>query len=76
MTPAQIAQVIWQYLLETSFSAQTLLRVVAAVAAGKTVILSPAPGSAHVTFKTISDTGVIVDADVVGSERTLVTITP
>lgn len=76
LTAAQIAAAVWAYVLEPGFSAGLMLRVIAAVAAGKTVILSPVPGSAHVTFRTISDNGDIVDADVVGSERTSITITP
>lgn len=75
-TAAAIAAAVWAYVLEPGFSAGLMLRVIAAVAAGKTVIISPTPGSAHVTFRTISDDGDIVDADLVGSERTSITITP
>lgn len=76
LTAAQIAAAVWAYALEPGFSAGLMLRVIAAVAAGKTVILAPVPGSAHVTFRTISDSGDIVDADVMASERTSITITP
>lgn len=75
-TAAAIAAAVWAYVLEPGFSAGLMLRVIAAVEAGKTVIISPSPGSAHVTFRTISDDGVIVEGDSVGSERTSVTITP
>lgn len=73
---AQIAAAVWNYTIEGSFTARVLLRVIAAVAAGKTVIVSPTSGTAHVIFRTISDSGDIVAADMVGSERTSVVITP
>lgn len=76
MTPAQIAQAIWNYLVESSFSAGALMRVIAAVAAGKTVMIYPMPGTGHVVFRTISDSSDIVTADVVNYERTSITITP
>ncbi len=74
--PTAIAQAVWNYVIEPGFSAKLMLRVIAAVAAGKTVIVSPTAGTAHVIFRTISDNGNIVEADVVGSERTSVVITP
>lgn len=52
------------------------MRVIAAVAAGKTVMIYPMPGTGHVVFRTISDSSDIVTADVVNYERTSITITP
>lgn len=53
-----------------------VLRILAAVAAGKTTILSLGGGQATVTFQAIDDSGPVVSADMQGSERIAVTLTP
>lgn len=52
------------------------IRVLLAVAAGKTSIVSGSPGTATVEFRAIDDSETRVSADMVGSERIDVTITP
>ena len=52
------------------------LRVLLAVAAGKTSIVPGAPGTATVEFRAVDDSETRVSADMVGSERVDVTITP
>lgn len=53
-----------------------VLRILAAVAAGKTTILSLGGGQATVTFQAIDESGSVVVADMQDSERTNVTLTP
>ncbi len=62
--------------IEGAFSSADLLRVIAAVAAGKTSIDSASPGTATVEFRDVNDTENRVSADMVGSERASVTINP
>lgn len=52
------------------------IRVLLAVAAGKTSIVTGAPGTATVEFRAVDDSETRVVADMVGSERVDVTITP
>lgn len=66
----------WDTVLETAFTAADLLRIIAAVAAGKTTISDEGNGNAHVEFTTVDETQVIVSAEMEGSERASVTITP
>jgi hypothetical protein len=62
--------------IEGMFSSADLLRVIAAVAAGKTSIESVSPGTATVEFRDVNDTETRVSAEMVGSERASVTINP
>lgn len=62
--------------IEGGYSAADLLRIIAAVAAGKTSIDSVAPGTATVDFRDVNDSETRVSADMEGSERINVTINP
>lgn len=53
-----------------------VLRILAAVAVGKTTITSPGAGSASVTFRSIDDALDAVAATMSGSERVSVTLDP
>lgn len=53
-----------------------VLRILAAVAVGKTTITSPGAGSAFVTFRSIDDALDTVAATMSGSERVSVTLDP
>lgn len=53
-----------------------VLRILAAVAVGKTTITSPGAGSAFVTFRSIDDSLDAVEATMSGSERVSVTLDP
>lgn len=53
-----------------------VLRILAAVAVGKTTITSPGAGSAFVTFRSIDDALDAVEATMSGSERVSVTLDP
>lgn len=66
----------WLAVLEGSFTAGDLLRVIAAVQAGKTSIVKTGSGTATVTFRDITDASDIVEATMAGSERTAITVTP
>lgn len=65
----------WDAVLEGTLTAGDLQRITAGVAAGKSSIVT-GTGTADVTFRDVSDTGDIVVAHVVGSERTTVTVSP
>lgn len=58
------------------FSVGDILRILAAVAVGKTTITSPGAGSAFVTFRSIDDALDVVEATMSGSERVSVTLDP
>lgn len=62
--------------IEGAYSSIDLIKVISAVMAGKTSIDSSTPGSATVEFRDVNDTVVRVSADMVGSERVDVNITP
>jgi hypothetical protein len=67
---------IWDYQIQGSYTALDVLRILAAVAAGKTNIAALGNSQAEVEFRAIDDSQVVVAADMDGSERTDVTLTP
>lgn len=62
--------------LEAPFNARDLLRIIAAVAAGKTTIQPQGANQAHVEFRSLDDSHVVVAADMQGSTRATVVVTP
>jgi len=74
LSPENIAMKVWQYVIESGYTAEQLMRVLTAVAAGKTDIVSAGGGSATVTFRDIADAKNRVTAGVTGSERTTITL--
>jgi hypothetical protein len=62
--------------VQTGFTVGDTLRILAAVAAGKTTITDLGGGAAQVTFRAIDDSGDVVVADMQESERVDVTLTP
>jgi hypothetical protein len=62
--------------VEGSYTMFDILKILAAVAAGKTRITDLGSGNAHVEFDHIDESGVAVEAEMTGSERTDVTLTP
>jgi hypothetical protein len=73
LSPESLANAVWNSLLEGSYTAKGLLRLIAAVNAGKTDITDLGGGSATVTFRDLNDTKTRVTASMTGSERTTVT---
>jgi hypothetical protein len=61
----------WTEIIESGYTAEQILRILVAVAAGKTDITG-----AQVTFRNLGDTKDVVVADMTGSERTTVTLDP
>lgn len=57
-------------------TAEEIMTILAGVAAGKTSIVDHGGGSATVTFRKVSDAGDVVEAEMQGSERVAVTVTP
>ena len=62
--------------VQGAYTAGDALRILLAVAAGKTAIADLGGGAATVEFQAIDDSGVVVSATMAGSERTAVTLTP
>lgn len=74
LSPENLANAVWNKLIEGSYSTGDVLKLLSAVAAGKTTIVDLGGGQATVTFRDINDTTDRVVADMTGSERTNVTI--
>lgn len=66
----------WAAVIEGAYTAQDILRILAAVAAGKDSITTLGSGNAIVTFRDITDTSNIVVANMTGSSRSTVTLAP
>jgi len=62
--------------VQGAYTAGDALRILLAVAAGKTTITSLGGGAATVEFQAVDDSGVVVSATMAGSERTAVALTP
>ena len=62
--------------VQGAYTAADALRILLAVAAGKSTITPTAPNAATVEFQAVDDSGVVVSATMAGSERTAVTLTP
>jgi len=74
LTTANVGQAVFDYLIEGGYSAADVLRLLSAVAAGKTTIIDLGGGLATVTFRDINDTEDRVVADMNNSERDSVTL--
>ncbi len=62
--------------IQGSYTAGDVLRILAAVAAGKTLITALGGGAATVAFAAIDDSVTTVEASMQGSERVAVVLTP
>lgn len=62
--------------VQGAYTAADALRVLLAVAAGRTTINALGDGAATVEFEAVDGSGVVVSATMNGSERTAVTLTP
>lgn len=62
--------------VQGSFTVGDVLRILVSVAAGTSRITALGGGAAQVQFDAIDGSGVVVDADMQGSERTAVALTP
>lgn len=69
------ATAVWATILD-GFAAGDLLKIIAAMAAGKTIIVDNGDGTAEVIFRSINDTHDTITAHAIGSERTDVTLDP
>jgi hypothetical protein len=75
LSPENLASAVLGSLIEGSYTFQDCIKILTAVAAGKTTIIDLGGGSATVTFRDINDTEDRVVADMTNSERDTVTIT-
>ena len=74
MNDAGSASNPWTEVLEGAYTAGEMLKLLTAVAAGKSTIVDLGGGLATVTFRDINDTVDRVQADMTDSERTSVTL--
>lgn len=74
MSPENIAIAVWNKLLVGAYTAQECIDILTAVAAGKTTVVSTIPGEASVKFRNLNDTLDKVEAEMINSERTNVSI--
>lgn len=73
LTPSSIASAVWTLPVDGSFTTADVLKLLAAVAAGKTEIVDLGGGNATVKFRDLNDSKDRVVADMVGSTRADVT---
>ncbi len=69
LNTANVAEAVWSALVESSYSYEDAIKILLAVAAGKTNIVDLGGGAATVTFRDLADTLDRVTADMLGSER-------
>lgn len=74
LSPESLANAIMNKTIEGSYTFEQCMRLLTAVAAGKTTIVDLGGGLATVTFRDINDTQDRVEADMSNSERTNVTL--
>jgi hypothetical protein len=75
-TAEQVAQAVWATAVEGSYTALQLQRLISAILAGKTTITDTGDGTATVVFRDLNDSTNRVEADMDGSERLDITLTP
>lgn len=74
LSPENLATAVWAKALEGTYTAGDIMRLLSAVAAGKSTIVDLGGGAATVTFRDINDIADRVEADMTDSERTTVTL--
>lgn len=74
LTTANVADAVWNAIAESGLSYQEVVRLLLAVAAGKSTIVDLGGGNAEVAFRDVADTKNRVFAEMVGSERDTVTL--
>jgi hypothetical protein len=74
LSPQNLAESVWNQIIENGYSATEAMRILLAIAAGKTNIIDLGGGDATVEFRNLADTLNRVSADMTGSERTDVTL--
>jgi hypothetical protein len=74
LNTANVGDAVFNAICEAGFSYGDVVRILAAVAAGKTDIVDLGGGAATVTFRDLNDTKDRVEASMTGSERTALTI--
>ncbi|MBX9793593.1 MAG: hypothetical protein K2Y02_04765, partial [Burkholderiaceae bacterium] len=62
LTTANVADIVWKYVVEGNYTALEALRIQLAVAAGKTDVTDLGGGNATVTFRNLQDTKTRVNA--------------
>jgi len=74
LSPESLSAAIMNYMVEGNYTFEQCIRLLTAVAAGKTTIVDLGGGLATVTFRDINDTQDRVIADMTDSERTTVAL--
>lgn len=69
LSTANIGEAVWQSIAETGYTYQEAIKILLAIAAGKTTIVDLGGGAATVTFRNLGDDLDRVVADMTNSER-------
>lgn len=69
-----LANAVWERALDSGYTAEEIMRILAAVAAGKTSITDLGGGNATVVFRDLGDSKDRITASMSGSERTSLTL--
>ena len=75
LSPQNLAAAVWQQVLDAGYTAESIMRILASVAAGKTDI-DTSGANPVITFRDLDDTKDRVTATMSGSERATVTLDP
>jgi hypothetical protein len=74
LSPEGLANAVWSQVIESGYTSSEILRLLAAVAAGETIIDDLGGGLATITFRDLADTKDRVVADMTDSERTSIAL--
>jgi hypothetical protein len=66
----------WSKVIDGTYTADKVLKVMASILAGKTVIVDTGNNTAIVTFRNLDNTSDVVKANMNNSERITMTLTP
>lgn len=73
LNTANVASAVWNALAEGTFTYAQVVNILAAVAAGKTTVLTGS-GNASIVFRDLNDTRNLISATMTGSNRTIIDI--
>ena len=76
LTTANVSDAVWGAIAESSLSYQDIMKILLAIASGKTTIVDLGGGMATVSFRDVDDSKDRLVADMTGSERIAVTLDP
>lgn len=73
---SDLPTLFWSKVIDGTYTADKVLKIMASILAGNTVIVDTGNNTAIVTFRNLDDTGDVVKANMNNSERITMTLTP